>query len=141
MSDQQITVETRIAAPRDAVWQAFTTPEGITQWNFASDDWQCPHAEVDLREGGRHTARMEAKDGSMGFDFGGTYREVDPQNALLLEMDDGRLSRTAFAEEDDGITHVTTTFDADDAHPAEMQRAGWQAILDNFRAYVERSRR
>ena len=136
MCAEKITVQTVVEVPVAMAWQAFTTPEGITRWNFASDDWHCPRAEVDLRPGGRQVARMEAKDGTMGFEFGGTFREIEPEKTLVLVMDDGRESTTSFADVD-GKTRVTTTFDADESHPAEMQRAGWQAILDNFRTYVE----
>jgi uncharacterized protein YndB with AHSA1/START domain len=105
------------------------------QWNFASDDWCCPAAEVDLRPGGIHKARMEARDGSFGFDFAGTYSEVDAHKALTLVLGDGRESRTTFAACDGG-TRVETTFDAESQNPVEMQRDGWQAILDSFSAHV-----
>lgn len=115
MTQRKIAIETTIAAPVGHVWRAYTTPAEITQWNFASDDWCCPHAEADLRVGGRYTARMEAKDGSLGFDFEAIYEEVD------------------------GGTRVSTVFDAEAQNPVEMQRDGWQAILNNLKAYVERS--
>lgn len=138
MTAQTVTIEATIHAPIDDVWRAYTTPEGITQWNFASEDWCCPHAEVDLRPGGTHTARMEAKDGSFGFDFGGVYETVEPGRAITLVLGDGRRSRTTFATVD-GRTVVRTTFDAEGQNPVEMQRSGWQAILDNFKAYAERT--
>lgn len=137
MTGQTITVEATTAAPVQDAWRVFTTPEHITQWNFASDDWCCPHAEVDLRPGGKQKSRMEAKDGSMGFDFEGTYEEVVPLRSITLVLDDGRRSRTTFDETADG-TMVKTTFDADLQHPRDMQRDGWQAILDNFAAHVDR---
>ncbi len=136
---QKITVETTVAALAATVWSAYTTPDDITQWNFASDDWCCPRADVDLRVGGKQISRMEAKDGSMGFDFEGTYEEIEPHKSITLVLDDGRKARTTFTEQS-GETHVETTFDAETQNPVEMQRDGWQAILDNFRAHVERKR-
>ena len=147
MTNQQITVETTVAASVEEVWNAYTTPDDIMQWNFANDDWCCSRAEVDLRAGGKQDARMEAKDGSMGFDFEGTYEEIEPHKSLLLVLDDGRKSRLLVL--DDGRksrttftgssrkTHVATTFDAEPQNPIEMQRDGWQAILNNFTTYVE----
>lgn len=134
MTDQ-ITIEAHVPAPPDVAWRAFTSPDAITAWNFASPDWCCPSALVDLREGGAHCARMEARDGSMGFDFAGTYEEVQPENALTLRLDDGRRARTTFEPEADG-TRVRTVFDPETQHSSEMQRDGWQAILDNYAEYV-----
>src|SRR5690606_25055901 len=134
---QQITVTTTIAAPIQRVWQAYTTPADITRWNFASDDWCCPSAEADLKVGGQYKARMEAKDGSFGFDFEAVYEELAPNKALTLAMSDGRKARTTFEATGDG-TKVATTFDAETENSIEMQRDGWQAILNNFRSYVER---
>lgn len=139
MTDQ-ITVETRVAVPPERAWASYTDPDAITQWNFASADWCCPSAKVDLREGARHVARMEAKDGSMGFDFEGTYEEVDAPSVLTLRLDDGRLSRTTF-EADGAGTRVRTVFDSDPTHSAKMQRDGWQAILDNYATYVTQQER
>lgn len=139
MTDQ-ITVETVVAVPPERAWCAYTDPDAITQWNFASPDWCCPSAKVDLREGGRHVARMEAKDGSMGFDFEGTYEEVDAPSALTLRLDDGRLSRTTF-DADAGGTRVRTVFDAEATHSADMQKDGWQAILDSYATYVAQQER
>lgn len=132
----KVSVETTIAAPIARVWEAFTTPGDIVQWNFASDDWCCPGAEVDLRIGGTYTARMEAKDGSFGFDFEGLYEEVSQYRAITLAMSDGRKARTSF-EQTGKTTRVTTVFDAETENSVEMQRDGWQAILDNFRRHVE----
>lgn len=132
----KITIDTLVAAPVDTVWTRYTDPEHITQWNFANDDWCCPTASNDLRPGGRYIARMEARDGSMGFDFGGTYESVTPKESLAYTLDDGRLVQTSFMPEGTG-TRVTTTFDAEGTNSEEMQRAGWQAILDNFRAHAE----
>jgi uncharacterized protein YndB with AHSA1/START domain len=132
---EPIVVETHVPVPPEAAWHAFTDPAAITRWNFATPEWCCPHAEVDLRPGGRHVARMEARDGSMGFDFEGSYEEVDAPRRLVLKLDDGRLSRTMF-EPDGRGTRVRTQFDPETSHPVEMQRDGWQAILDNYSAYV-----
>ncbi|MEX0921537.1 MAG: SRPBCC family protein [Rhodovibrionaceae bacterium] len=140
MTDQKITISTTIAAPIEPVWEAYTTPADITRWNFASDDWCCPSAEADLKVGGAYKARMEARDGSFGFDFEAVYEEVEPRKALTLAMSDGRKARTTFTAEG-SQTKVTTVFDAEAQNPIEMQRDGWQAILNSFRAYVEAERR
>ena len=132
-----ITIETIVAALPAEAWKAYTSPEAITQWNQAIPEWHCPSAEVDLREGGKHSARMEARDGSMGFDFTGTYEEVDAPNALMLRLDDGRRARTTF-EPEGRDTRVRTVFDPEATNPADMQRQGWQAILDSYAAYVGR---
>lgn len=118
-------------------WEAFTAPASVMQWNQASPDWHCPSAKVDLRVGGKHVARMEARDGSFCFDFEGTYEEVDAPHALTLRLEDGRRARTTFIAEGNG-TRVTTIFDPEATNPIEMQRDGWQAILDSFAAYAER---
>ncbi|MDZ5699928.1 SRPBCC family protein [Chelativorans sp. M5D2P16] len=136
MTDQQITIATTIAAPIERVWEAYTTPADITRWNFASDDWCCPSAEADLKVGGAYKARMEAKDGSFGFDFEAVYEEVEPYKAITLAMSDGRRARTTFEAAGNG-TMVTTIFDAETQNSIEMQRNGWQAILNNFGSYVE----
>jgi uncharacterized protein YndB with AHSA1/START domain len=136
MSNTQITISSVIGAPVDRVWQAYTTPAHIMRWNFASDDWCCPAAEADLRAGGVYKARMEAKDGSFGFDFEAVYDEVETNTALTLAMSDGRRARTIF-EAVGNATTVTTVFDAEDQNSIEAQREGWQAILNNFKTYVE----
>jgi uncharacterized protein YndB with AHSA1/START domain len=133
----QITVETSLPAPIDAVWRAWTTPADIVQWNAASDDWHTTAATVDLRVGGAFSSRMEAKDGSMGFDFAGTYTEVQPQRLLVCAFGD-RSMRVEFIDEGDGQVTVRETFDAETTHSEEQQRAGWQAILDNFARHVMR---
>lgn len=136
MSARKITITATIAAPVDKVWQAYSTPADITGWNFASDDWSCPSAEVDLRVGGKYRARMEAKDGSFGFDFDAVYEEVAPPDAVTLVLSDGRQARTTF--EVQGVdTKVTTVFDADEQNSIDLQQSGWQAILDSFKKYVE----
>jgi uncharacterized protein YndB with AHSA1/START domain len=137
MMTQKITITTTTSAPVERAWQAFTTPADIIKWNFASDDWCCPSAAVDLRVGGAYKARMEAKDKSFGFDFEAVCEEVVPLKALTLAMSDGRKARTTFEAAGNG-TRVTTVFDAETQNSIEMQRSGWQAILDNFRRHVER---
>lgn len=107
------------------------------QWNFAVEEWHCPSADIDLRVGGMHKARMEAKDGSFGFDFEGMYSEVDAPHSLTLVLDDGRKSRTTFQPSGDG-TLVETTFEAESENPVDMQRDGWQSILNNYRKHAER---
>jgi uncharacterized protein YndB with AHSA1/START domain len=131
----QITVETTVAAPIETVWRAYTTPEDIKQWNAASPDWHTTAASVDLRVGGAFSSRMEAKDGSMGFDFAGTYTKILPH--ALIEYSFG--DRTAQVEFVDGPNRVTVrvTFDTENTFPVEQQRDGWKAILENFTRYVE----
>lgn len=137
MSNDPITIESTISAPVDAVWSAWNTPADIKQWNAASDDWHTTAAAVDLREGGRFSARMEAKDGSHGFDFAGTYTRVTPNERIEYAMEDGRGVSVAFIDHGDGNVTVRETFDAEDTHSREMQQQGWQAILDNFKRHVE----
>jgi uncharacterized protein YndB with AHSA1/START domain len=132
----KITVEAWVRAPLDAVWRAWTDPDDIVRWNAASEDWHTTSATVDLRVGGTFSSRMEAKDGSMGFDFEGTYTEVVPQERLAYAMEDGREVLVEFRSEDGGV-RVRESFDAEETNPAELQREGWQAILDRFAAYVE----
>ena len=130
----QITVDTVVAAPLAEVWRAYSAPEDITQWNAASDDWHTPSASVDFRVGGTFTSRMEARDGSMGFDFTGTYVTVEPRRRIVAEFG-GRTLEVEFIETGAGV-RVRETFDAEDQNPVEMQRQGWQAILDNFARHV-----
>ncbi len=132
----KITIETLVAASIERVWEAWNSPTDIVSWNFASDDWRCPSAHVDLRVGGTFGARMEAKDGSFGFDFEGTYTVVDHLRRLEYRMADDRTVQVTFEPEAEGV-RVRESFDTEDTNAAEMQRAGWQAILDNFRKYVE----
>ena len=126
-----------IAKPLDEVWTCWTDPGHIMQWNAASDDWHCPHAENDLRVGGRFTSRMESRDGSFGFDFRGTYTAVEPRSRLAYTMEDGRICSVQFDADAQG-TRVAETFDAENENPVDMQRNGWQAILDRFKQYVEK---
>ena len=139
MNTEKITVQATIAQTLANVWDCYTNPEHITKWNFAADDWQCPKASNDLRVGGKYYARMEAKDGSFGFDFEAIYDEVIDQQQLTYTMGDGRQATTTFQTLGDK-TDVTTTFDAENTNPVEMQKAGWQAILDNFKRYAELSK-
>ena len=132
----KIAIETHVNADIARVWSAWTPPADIVRWNSAQDDWHTTRSEVDLRVGGRFLSRMEAKDGSVGFDFGGVYTRVVPQRAIEFRMDDGREAQTEFMERDGGV-HVKTTFDAESENPPEMQRAGWQAILEHFKRHVE----
>lgn len=132
---EKITVEVLVHAPIAAVWRAWTTPHDITQWNAALDDWHTTTATVDLREGGAFSSRMEAKDGSIGFDFAGTYTKVIPGRLLEFTFGD-RSASVAFAESPNGVT-VRETFDAESEHPVEQQRDGWQASLNRFARYVE----
>lgn len=132
----KIIVEKRVRAPIDKVWSAYTTPADIKQWNAASDDWHTTAATVDLREGGAFSSRMEAKDGSFGFDFAGTYTKIVPQK--LIEYDFGdRKAKVEFTPNSDGVM-VRVAFDAEEQNSVEMQRGGWEAILDNFAKHVER---
>ena len=134
----KITIETVVNAPIAKVWDAWNNPADIQQWNNASDDWHTTHSTVDLREGGTFLSRMEARDGSAGFDFGGTYTRVVPHKTIEYRMGDGREVQTHFAERADGVA-IKSTFDAETENPPELQRQGWQAILDNFRRHVESS--
>lgn len=132
----KITVETRIAAPVAEVWRAWNSPADIVKWNAPSPDWHTTAATVDLRPGGEFSSRMEAKDGSMGFDFAGRYTRVDPLRCIDYEMADGRCAHNEFLA-DGARTTVRVTFDAEGENPIEMQREGWQAVLDSFGRHVE----
>lgn len=131
-----ITVEITANVSLEQAWSHWTTPEHIMQWNNASDDWHTPRAEIDLREGGRFTYRMEAKDGSFGFDFPGMFTRVIPKKLIEYTIDGGRKVSVIFAHHGD-LTTITETFDAEDVNPIELQRQGWQAILNNFKKYTE----
>ena len=133
---RKISVKTVVNAPVGKVWQYWTEPTHITQWNAASTDWHSPAAENDLREKGKFSYRMESKDGSQGFDFEGVYDKVEPHRHISYTMDDGRKADIYF-QEDGTTTVVEEIFDAEMSHPVEMQQTGWQAILDNFKAHVE----
>ncbi|MBC3874704.1 SRPBCC family protein [Undibacterium flavidum] len=132
----KITINTTVKAKLKDCWDAWTTPADIMQWNAANDDWHTPRSSNNLRVGGIFSSRMEAKDGSMGFDFEGTYTQVIPHELIEYALGDQRTVTVTFKEAD-GAVQITETFDAENEHSAEMQRAGWQAILDNFARYVE----
>lgn len=131
----KITVSTSVSAPLANVWAAYVTPEDIVQWNAASDDWHTTSSTVDLRPGGKFSSRMEAKDGSFGFDFEGSYTNVIDHE--LIEYSFGDRGAQVRFEEADGAVLVTLEFDAETENPVEMQREGWQAILNNFKRHVE----
>ena len=131
-----ITIENTINAPVKKVWEYWTKPEHITKWNNASDDWHSPHAQNDLRAGGSFAVRMEAKDGSMGFDFGGIYDAVRPEEYIEYTIGDGRKVKVIFSARGK-TTKVVESFEAETTNSIEMQQGGWQAILDNFKKYTE----
>jgi len=135
---EMITIKTTINAPINKVWDFWTLPEHITKWSFASPDWHTPYAENDLREGGKFKSTMAAKDGSMSFDFEGEYTLVKPNEALEYVMADGRKAIITFKETSEGV-EIIESFDPETVNPEEMQRGGWQAILDNFKHYVEQN--
>jgi uncharacterized protein YndB with AHSA1/START domain len=138
MSNQfkQITIQNTVNAPIEKVWEIWGDPQHITKWASASEDWHTPRAENDLRTGGTFSSRMEAKDGSMGFDFGGVYDEVKNNESIAYTLGDGRKVNIQFTPSGDS-TKIVQIFDAENQNPIEMQQYGWQAILDNFKKYVE----
>jgi uncharacterized protein YndB with AHSA1/START domain len=138
-TSNKITVETTVQAPVNKVWEFWTEPTHITKWNNASDDWHTPIAENDLQVGGKFLTRMEAKDGSFGFDFGGVYDDVRLHEAISYTLGDGRQVKITFVSQGND-TKVIEAFDAENTNPIEMQKAGWQAILDNFKKYTENSK-
>lgn len=131
-----VTVQVLVDASIDTVWKCWTTPADIIKWNNASDDWHTPEASNDLRKGGKFSYRMEAKDASMGFDFGGVYSDVIDKQEINYTLEDGRKTKITFIEVDNKV-QVIESFEAEDINSIEMQRQGWQAILDNFQKYVE----
>lgn len=133
----QLTVASSVSAPISKVWRAYTTPSDIMKWNAASEDWHTTSSVVDLRKGGKFSSRMEAKDGSFAFDFEGTYTNV-VENSLIEYEFGGRAAKVSFKEANNG-TDITVVFGSDDSHTFEQQQQGWQAILDNFKKYVESS--
>lgn len=133
---EPITVTAHIAKPLAHVWKCWTDPEHIIQWNAASDDWHCPKASNDLRTGGMVTSTMAAQDGSISFDFEGKYDDVQLHKRIAYTMSDGRICEVLFTAENSG-TRVTETFDPETENSVEMQRGGWQAILDRFKAHVQ----
>ena len=133
-----ITVETTISAPMEKVWEFWTKPEHIVHWAFASDDWEAPSAENDLQVGGRFKTVMAAKDEIESFDFTGTYTAVNEHELIEYDMDDGRHVKVEFHQLPEEV-HITVSFDPENENSEEIQRSGWQAILDNFKKYVERN--
>jgi uncharacterized protein YndB with AHSA1/START domain len=136
MTTERITIETTVNAPVAEVWRAYTTPADIVKWNTPSDDWHTTDATVDLRDGGAFSSRMEAKDGSFGFDFAGAYTKIKQNELIDYELLDGRKAEVKF-EPTEGRVRVRVTFDPESQNSIEMQRGGWQAILDNFKKHVE----
>jgi predicted 3-demethylubiquinone-9 3-methyltransferase (glyoxalase superfamily)/uncharacterized protein YndB with AHSA1/START domain len=134
----KISVETTVGIPVEKVWEYWTAPEHITKWNFASDDWQTTRSENDLRAGGKFVSRMEAKNGTQGFDFSGTYNEIRLYEYISYSMDDGRKADINFVRDRDK-TKIIESFEAENENSAEMQRQGWQSILDNFKKYAEQA--
>ena len=132
----KITVQVSVKATIDKVWKAWTTPADIVKWNAASDDWHTTKAENDLKVGGKFSYRMEAKDGSFGFDFGGTYDAINTNELIAYTMDDGRTSIITF-EQKGNETNIIQTFEAETENTIELQRFGWQAIMNNFKKYIE----
>ena len=131
-----ITVEATVDTPVERVWKFWNEPESINVWCSASPDWHTLNAQNDLRVGGEFSSRMEARDGSMGFDFGGVYTDVIPNRFIAYQMADGRKVEISFASEG-GKTHIRESFEPENQNPVEMQRGGWQAILDNFKKFAE----
>jgi uncharacterized protein YndB with AHSA1/START domain len=136
MTSTQITVQTTVNAPLKKVWASWSEPKHITKWCQASSDWHAPYAENDVRSGGKFKTTMAAKDGSVSFDFAGTYTRVEPNSLMEYTIEDGRRVRILFEAIGDK-TKVTETFEAEGENSIEMQRGGWQAILDNFKSYTE----
>ena len=135
MTTEKITIKATVSAEKQKVWDYYTKPEHITKWNYADPSWHCPTASNELKVGGRYVARMEAKDGSFGFDFDATYTEVNQPHSLSYEFG-GRFATVEF-KMFQGQTEVIVTFDPENEFPIELQRQGWQAILDNFKKYTE----
>jgi len=138
MKGDKIIIQAIVSADIEKVWDYYTRPEHITKWNFASEDWQCPHASNDMQVGGKYLARMEAKDGSFGFDFEAVYDQIIVGDSFSYTMPDGREVHITF-NDTGGKTEVSVSFDAETENPVEMQRAGWLAILNNFKKYTERN--
>ena len=132
----RITIEALVKARLSSVWESWTTPGDITHWNFASEEWHCPAAEIDLREGGSFKYHMEAIDKSAAFDFTGSFTKVIPQSTLSFKLDDSRAVEVTFDQLDDGV-RVTEIFETEDIHSVEQQKSGWQSILNNFKKHVE----
>ncbi|MDP2814145.1 MAG: SRPBCC domain-containing protein [Erysipelotrichaceae bacterium] len=136
MKRKNVTVQTIVNAPIEQVWKCWIEPKHIEQWNAASDDWHTPKAVNDVREGGRFVYTMAAKDGSVSFDFNGTFEEIIESKKIITRLDDDRRVWVTFEERDHSV-QVVETFEIEDENTEELQRSGWQAILDNFKKYVE----
>ena len=136
MTFQKITIEATVNADMQTAWNCYTNPEHITKWNFADDSWHCPSAENDLRVGGKMKSRMEAKDGRFGFDFEAIYDEVKENEKIVYHLEDGRSVDITF-EETGGSILIKIVFDAENENPVDMQKAGWQAILDNYKKHAQ----
>jgi uncharacterized protein YndB with AHSA1/START domain len=132
----QLTVETNVNTDVEKAWDFFTLPEHVKQWNFAAPEWHCPQAENDLQVGGKFSYRMEAKDGSFGFDFWGVYDVIDLHQYIKYTLGDNRTVEITFSAEGNG-TRVTEVFEAETVNPTELQQQGWQLILNNYKAYAE----
>jgi uncharacterized protein YndB with AHSA1/START domain len=136
MEKTMITIQATVQADAGKAWECYTKPEHITKWNFASDDWHCPSAFNELKVGGTYRVRMEAKDGSFGFDLEATYDSVEPGNSFTYTMADGRTVHLVLHDKGNA-TEVSITFEAENQKPVELQREGWQAILNNYKKYTE----
>jgi uncharacterized protein YndB with AHSA1/START domain len=135
MSKDRITIQTKFTAPIERVWEFYTQPKHMTKWNFANDEWCCPKAKNGLQKGGKFDLRMEAKDGSMGFDFTGKYINVVPNELIAYKIADGRNVDVEFSKNENDV-HLKQTFDAEGTNSDEQQKNGWQAILENFKKYA-----
>ena len=131
-----ITVETKVKSSIDKIWEFWTKAEHIVNWNFAIPEWHCPKAENNLEVGKSFSYRMEAKDGSMGFDYKGSYTKIEPHSSIAYALEDGRKVNIKF-EQEDGAVSIIETFEVEDTNTLEQQRQGWQAILDNFKTYTK----
>lgn len=136
MGNQKITIETTVNSDIDKAWKCWTEPEHVTKWNFAADTWHCPKASNDLRNQGKFSFTMAAKDGSMSFDMEGVYDQVKNHEYISYTMADGRQVEITFMSHGHTV-HITESFDPENVHPPEFQKAGWQSILDNYKRYVE----
>jgi uncharacterized protein YndB with AHSA1/START domain len=137
MPGKMITITATINAPLETAWNSYTQPEHITQWNFADPSWHCPRASNDLRVGGQFSSHMAARDGSMAFDFGGTYTDVITHQHIAYKMDDDRTAQISFKALGSNQTEITTVFEMESQNPEEMQRGGWQAILNEYKRHTE----
>jgi len=133
----KISIEAKVNAPLSDVWNAWITSSDITAWNFATDEWQCPKADINFKVGGKFSYRMEAKDGSAGFDFGGVFTKITPNKLIHYQLEDNRIVTIDFIETPSGI-RVVESFEAEHENAAEQQKQGWQSILNNFKNHVER---